>query len=266
MSPLIGILQRIPAVVGFEWRRALTVSRMTWMVALMAFPPGLLMLVRMAEQNEPPVEVVAILVFILSPCVVCILGVFLWATPALSSELEGRSWVYLAVRPYGPIAVLLGKYIVAVSWTIPVGLVSSVLAVLVFMSQDTMKLLVAECGLVVLSCMAYSALFLLIGVVAPKKSMVAGIVYTIVFEVAFALIPAAVNMLTVQYRLRCLLVRWMGFDNNLVKDNPVILAYFGNESAMWHVGVLFGMTAFYLIAAAVVLRYREFTSSLETES
>jgi ABC-type transport system involved in multi-copper enzyme maturation permease subunit len=194
------------------------------------------------------------------------MSVFLWATPALSSELEGRSWVYLAVRPYGPIAVLIGKYIVSVSWAIPVGVVSATLSVLVFATKDPMHLIAVQCGLVVLSCLAYSALFLLIGVIAPKKSMVAGVIYTIVFEVAFALIPAAVNMLTVQYRLRCILVRWMEFDEVIANRNPVFLSYFGEESSWWHMGVLLGMTLSYLITAGIILRYREFTASIETET
>jgi len=261
---LIGTVQRIPAVVRFEWRRAFTFSRMAWMLALMAFPPGLLLMVRTAARYAPRDELISILIFILSACVVCMMSVFLWATPALSSELEGRSWVYLAVRPYGPIAVLIGKFIVSVSWAIPVGVVSATLSVLVFSTQDPIHLIAVQCGLVVLSCLAYSALFLLIGVIAPKKCMVAGIIYTIVFEVAFALIPAAVNMLTVQHRLRCLLVRWMDFDKVIANRNPVFLSYFGDESSWWHVGVLLGMTLAYLIAAGVILRYREFTAAIET--
>jgi hypothetical protein len=141
---------------------------MAWMLSLMAFPPGLLLLVRMAARNDPPDELVAILVFVLSACVASMMSVFLWATPALSSELEGRSWVYLAVRPYGPIAVLIGKYIVSVSWAIPVGVVSATLSVLVFATDEPIHLIAVQCGLVVLSCLAYSALFLLIGVIAPK--------------------------------------------------------------------------------------------------
>ncbi len=263
---LIGTIQRIPPVVWFEWRRAFTISRLAWMLSLMAFPPGLLFLVNMAARNEPRVEVVSILIFILCACVVCMMSVFLWATPVLSSELEGRSWVYLAVRPYGPIAVLIGKYLVAVSWAVPVGLVSATLSVFVFNAEDRGHLIAVHSGLVLLSCLAYSALFLLIGVIAPKKCMVAGIIYTIIFEVAFALIPAAVNMLTVQYRLRCLLIRWMDFDKALAERNPVFLSYFGDESSAWHVGVLLGMTAGYLIVAGIILRCREFTAAIETES
>jgi len=261
----MNTLQRIPAVFFFEWRRTLTVPRLAWMVALMAFPPLLLMLIRSTARSEPPIEVAAILVYVLAPCVACMMGIFLWATPALSSELEGRSWVYLAVRPHGPLSVLFGKYLVAISWSIPVGLVSATLGVIALGVVDPIRLIVVQCALVVLSCVAYSAVFLLIGVIAPKRAMVAGILYAVIFEVTLALVPAAVNLLTVQYRLRCLLVRWMDMDSAMVERSEVLSAYFGDESAAWHVGVLLTMTIGYLTLAAGLLRYREFTAASETD-
>ena len=262
----MNTLQRIPAVFFFEWRRALTFPRLAWMVALMAFPPVLLMMIQMAARSDPPIEVAAILVYVLSPCVACMMSVFLWATPVLSAELEGRSWVYLAVRPYGPVAVLLGKYLVSISWAVPVGLVSASLGAFIIGHEHKGHLIAVECGLATLSCLAYSAVFLLIGVIAPKRAMVAGILYAVVFEAAAALIPAAVNLFTIQYRLRCILVRWMEMDVDSARGNPVFVAYFGEESAAWHVAVLLGMTVGYLVVAALLLRFREFTSAAETES
>lgn len=262
----MNTIQRIPAVFFFEWRRALTFPRLAWMVALMAFPPLLLALVRSTDGSEPPMVVAAILVYVLSPGVACMMSVFLWATPAVSSELEGRSWVYLAVRPHGPLSVLLGKYLVAISWSIPVGLVSATLGVVALRVDQPTRLIIAECCLAVLACLSYSALFLLIGVIAPKRAMVVGILYAIVFEVALALVPAAVNLLTVQYRLRCLLVRWTNMDIALTEGNPVWNAYFGDESALWHMGILLAMTIVYLVFAGILLRYREFTAASETDT
>ena len=259
-------LRSIPAVVAFEWRRVLTIPRLAWMFALAVFPPALLAVVRVTAPDDPPYEVAAILVFALSPCLTCMLSVFLLATPAISSELEGRSWVYLAVRPHGPLAVLLGKYLVAVSWALPVGLVSAIAASIVMAVDHVPRMIAVQCGLVCLSCMAYSAVFLLVGVIVPKRAMVIGVIYATAVEVGAAFIPAAVNLLTVQHRLRCLLVRGMDLDIRSVEGNPVFLAYFGDESATLHVLVLLGMTACYLIGAALLLRYREFTFASESET
>ena len=261
----MNTLRRIPAVFLFEWRRALTIPRLAWMVALMAFPPLLLALIRSTVGSDPPREIAAMFIYALSPCVACMMSVFLWATPALSAELEGRSWVYLAVRPHGPLAVLLGKYLVAVSWSIPVGGVSVALSVIALGVDQPLHMIAMQSALVVLSCLSYSALFLLAGVVAPKRAMVVGIVYAIVFEVALAMVPAAVNLLTVQYRLRCLFVRWLEMDLRWAEGRPVLMAYFGDESGLWHTSVLLAMTCGYLAAAAVLLRYREFTAAAETD-
>jgi ABC-type transport system involved in multi-copper enzyme maturation permease subunit len=162
--------------------------------------------------------------------------------------------------------VLLGKYLVSVSWAVPVGLVSASLGAIVIGHERVFQLVTVECGLATLSCLSYAAVFLLIGVIVPKRAMVAGIVYAVVFEAAAALIPAAVNLFTIQYRLRCLLVRWMELDAGLVRGNPVFASYFGDESAAWHVAMLLGMTVGYLVAAALLLRFREFTAAAETES
>ncbi len=39
--------------------------------------------------------------FVLLPQVVTVLGLLLWATPVVHSELEGQTWVYAVVRPGG---------------------------------------------------------------------------------------------------------------------------------------------------------------------
>lgn len=259
-------LRQVPAVFGFEWRRALTIPRLSWMLALAAFAPVLLMLVRSAAGSPPPPVVAAVFVYVLAPGVVCMMSVFLLATPAISAELEGRSWVYLAVRPHGPLAVLLGKYLVAVTWALPVGLISALLSSVVMAETDLPRLIAVQCGLAALSCIAYAAVFILIGVLAPKRAMVFGVIYAVGVEVGAAFIPAAVNLLTVQHRLRCLLVRGMQIDESVAERNPVFLSYFGDESASWHLAILLAMTAAYLVAAALILHFREFTAAAETDT
>ncbi len=267
----MSLLSRLVAVFEFEWRRTITLPRLAWWFTLMAFPPLLMLLVRMAARAEQPDaevphEVAAIMVYLLSPCVACMMSVFLWSTPAVSSELEGRSWVYLSVRPMGPLSVLLGKYLVALSWSIPVGIVSSVVSVYAIDAPRPTILVFGEAGLAVLSCIAYSAIFLFIGVLVPRRAMVIGIMYAMIFEVAFAMIPAAVNLLTVQYRLRCLMMLWLDIELPRLKSSPILGSYFSDASSAWHVTVLLLMAVGYLTSAAVLLRYREFMTAAEAES
>ena len=263
----MNVIRGVGAVFRFEWKRSFTVPRMAWWVLLTSFPPALLGLVRLTSgppsSDSPDGTVIAI--YVLCPGVVCMMGVFLWATPAITSELERRSWVYLAVRPHGALCVLIGKYLVAVTWTLPAGMTASALGLWILAPDELLRLMWIQWRLVALSCSAYAAAFTLIGVLFPKRTMVFGVFYALFFEVILAMIPAVVNTLTIQFRLRCLLVRWMDWDVALVNNSPVLQSYFGEESDWWHLGVLVAMTAALLMAAALVLRWREFATSAEAE-
>lgn len=263
----MSAIRGIPTVFRFEWKRSLTVPRLVWWVVLTAFAPALLGLIRINEGPPPgdATDVSAVIVYALCPSVVCMLGVFLWATPAIASELEGRSWVYLAVRPRGAQSVLLGKYLVAVTWALPAGLIAATLSLLVLAPESFGKVLWVQLALVALSCPAYAALFILIGVVFHKRAMAVGVLYALICEVALAMVPAVVNKITIQFRLRCLLVRWMDWSKSEAGNSAAFQAYFGDESALWHLGILAAMVVGMLGTAAFILHCREFTSSAETD-
>ena len=118
------------AVFKFEWRRAVTVQRIAWWGILVAFPIFISTLIRQVPGTVPR-EPCSIFLFALLPMLVTMLGTFLWTAPAISAELEQQSWIYLAVRPGGRTAVLLGKYLAAVSWVLPAALFSMTVCVLI---------------------------------------------------------------------------------------------------------------------------------------
>lgn len=256
-----ALVHSIATVFRFEGRRSISKFRLTLWAMLACFPPVLLGIVRY-NAGLPPRElpIVPIVVYVLCPGVVSMLGVLLWASPSIASELEGRSWVYPAVRPRGAVAVYLGKYLVAVAWTIPAACLAAAVAARIMAPDDYLDLIAVQWPLIALSCVSYGAAYSLVGVLIPKRAMVACVFYTIASEVILSTVPAAVNMLTIQYRLRCLLVRWMVWDSSMANNNPVFIEYFGNESAAWHLGVLAALTLGMLWAGAIVLSKKEFTS------
>lgn len=262
----MNTLRRIPAVFEFELRRTMTGTRMFWMVALALLPPLLAFVARTTARSAPPVDVASVITFVLCPCAATIMSVFLNATPAVASELEGRSWVYLSVRPYGPTAVLIGKYMVAICWAIPVGLISASLCCVALLGTGGIKLIPGQCGLVTLSCVSYAGLYLLLGVIIPKRAMVFGLAYTVVVEIALASIPAVINTFTIQYRLRCLLVDWAHIKRPERNFDQAFQVYFVDVPAKEHVMMILLMTFFFLVASAILLRYREFTSAMETDT
>ena len=273
----MNAIRGVSAVFRFEWKRSFSVPRMVWWFLLTSFPPALFGMIRLlidrpsaGSSGADAMEfTIPIGVTILCPGVVCIMGVFLWATPAITSELQGQSWVYLAVRPHGAISVLLGKYLVAVTWTLPAGLIASALSVLILAPEDPGRLVWVQWRLVLLSCLSYAAVFTLIGVVFTRRTLAVGICYVIFVEVFLSMIPAVVNSFTIQFRLRCLFVRWMGWNEPGFSDMPMaqpFQAYFGNESDWWHLGMLLGTTAALLVAATLILGRRQFTTSAETDA
>jgi ABC-type transport system involved in multi-copper enzyme maturation permease subunit len=259
------------AVFRFEWRRALCAPRMAWWFVLVLFPILICSLIRHASGNLPR-EPWSGFIFALIPMLVTMLGTFLWTAPAISAELERQSWVYLAVRPGGKTAVLLGKYLAAVTWVLPAAILS--LTICTWIAQPEVdyvpeggealpharQMWWAVARLACLSCPAYAALYLLLGTLFTKRSMVVAVVYTFLFELVVSLVPAVINKLTVQYRLRALMVDWANIDVNGGEDF-ISAELIGNSPPTLHVAVLLAYTLALLIAAVCINRHREYTAA-----
>jgi hypothetical protein len=272
------LIGSILAVVEFEWKRSLKWTRLIWWVVLAGFPIFIMGLVRylasydLAHQPEGPNDgwrdLWALLIYVLVPSLVCILGTLLWSTPAIATELERRSWVYLAVRPNGGTAVLLGKYLATVTWVIPPALVGLTIATPIGQTGDTFRIWWSMSILVFLSVPAYAAIFLLIGVLMPRRAMVIGVVYTLLFELLLTYVPAMINKITVQYRLRGLASEWCsvrsmrGFSES---DRAQAAMFFGSEPVWQHILVLFVMVPVLLGISVLILRTREFSASSESD-
>jgi ABC-type transport system involved in multi-copper enzyme maturation permease subunit len=258
------------AVFAFEWRRALSVPRMAWWLVLLLFPVFICALIRQAGGNLPR-EPWSLSIFALIPMLITMLGTFLWTAPAVSAELERQSWIYLAVRPDGKTAVVLGKYLAAVTWVLPAAMVSLTICAIIAQpeiddlaisegAKHTQQLWWAIARLTCLSCPAYAALYLLLGALFTKRSMVISVVYTLVFELVVSFVPAVINKLTVQYRLRALMIDWANIQIDR-SDNFISAELIGNSPPILHVTVLIVYTLALLFAAIYVVRNREYAAS-----
>jgi ABC-type transport system involved in multi-copper enzyme maturation permease subunit len=195
---------------------------------------------------------------------VSMLGTFLWTTPAISAELERRSWVYLAVRPNGGTAVLLGKYLAAVTWVIPPALVGLSIAVPLAATGDGWRLWWTMVRLVCLSCPAYGAVYLLLGTLLPRRAMVLAVAYTLIFEFIISFIPAVINRITVQHRSRSLLVEWCDLPG-LAGRSSASLILTPDTPAWQHVTILLLFAPVLLALSVAVLRWSEFSASAESD-
>ena len=118
----------------------------------------------------------------------------------------------------------------------------------------------------VLSAVAYAALFLMIGAVFPKRAMVFSVAYIALVEIVLSLIPAVINRVTFQYRLRSLMINWadpVGQDQ--MQDNMFFKYVFADGGNTEQVAWMVGLASLFLLVALIVAQKREFTAAAESD-
>lgn len=248
-------------VLRFELLRTLTIGRMGIWLALCLFPAALVATLRYQSRGELPDEAVIVVCFALVPQISCMLGLLLWATPAIGSELESQSWIPIVLRAQGRVGIALGKFLTAVLWTVSYGMVSAALVTWFSGVDDRLQLLVALIGLVVLSCLGYAALYLLIGATFFRRATVVAVVYSFVLEGLISFVPATVNQVTISYRLRTLLADWTIVDR--VRSNPNTQMFLGQEAVWLNVSLLLLYSTVLLALSVLMIRTREYPVQTE---
>jgi len=164
--------------------RALARNRRSLVVAALLAVPVLLALIYVASEGKSGGESFVIQLFIgLVLPILLPLTALIFATSALGGEVEDRTLLYLTLRPISRLAVILSKLLAsAVLTTILVEI--SLAATYLIGTQGTGTpqnfgaILLA--GLV--GCLAYSSLFLLLGLWLPRRGLLVGFLYVLLWE------------------------------------------------------------------------------------
>lgn len=254
-------------VIRFELRRSLTPGRIAMWLLMIAFPVALMAAISMIiNRSVGPdfnradlIEPMGLTLYFLVPEVTCLLGLLLWATPAVSTEIEGQTWVYLTMRQAGRRMVLFGKYLTSILWTCSAALVSILLSTSFIGMTATgspiqPKLLTVMVSLAFLSCVAHAALYLLIGVIFHRRTMVAAVFYTMAVEYGVSFVPAVINKFTINYRLRGLLADWMDWQTARSQAENI----FGSEPAWVHLAAMAAATITLLAVSLYQVERREY--------
>jgi len=258
------------AVFVYEWKRSLTFGRLVWWLVMAGFPgliTALLVWIQKTESEIPKESrdsVWSLIYYITVPCVCTAMSVLLTTGPAIASELEQRSWVYLATRPHGVFYLLLGKFAVAVTWGFTAALSGISLAILFCNAENKLQIWDAMACLSLLSALAYGAVFLLLGTLFPRRAMVFCVMYTAIVEVVLGAFPALINRITVQYRLRSMLVQWVPLSSE-VKNSPAMEYAIGQGTPLAHTFWLLMLTLIFLVAAIAIARLKEFSAASESD-
>ena len=249
-----AVWRGIWAVVQFEGRRSMTYSRLGLWLVLSGFPVAIITLALAVNSQSPAVpnqtQVWQFAIFVLTQVTVG-LSCMLWAAPSLQVELENRTWIYSATRPYGRRNLLLGRFVVAVLWAMSVGGVSVVVCSVIAGVFSAVPALLA---VTLLSCGGFAALFTLLAVLFPKRAMSLAFAIALIFEVGVALIPALIRELTIEYHLRCLLGQWLWADTPFILNSA---RYYGEGSPLQHLAILLLYVVVLLIVSVITLENKE---------
>lgn len=200
---------KVAATAAFDFRRSLSIGRLSVFVALAMFPPAMMAILLFGPSRDAAPVIIGVTVMMVG-----ILAELLWATPIIHAELESKTWLFLTTRPRGVLAVLLGKYLVAVLWTMAVCGLALVLCVLLAGAAGipgALRMGLVFSVLITLAAFAYAAVFSLIGVLFHRRAMVFAMAYVIFFEFLVAQVPAVINQFTIRHHLTALAVKWLDF-------------------------------------------------------
>lgn len=266
MIPINAIL----ATFGFELRQFLTPQRLALSATLALFPPIMLTLFFLGFQVAGEHFGYALFISVLFTSIICLLSLFLWATPNVYSELEGKSWIFAASRPRGRTSILLGKYLAAVAFSFLIcflAITGCILVTLRFSSalRDPMAMWLKMNLLYLLGCTVYGAIYSLIGTLHYKRAMVIAAVYTLLSDIIFANAPAVISRLSMRFHLQFIGLEWFGEFMPISGEELRAHYLLSNDTTIWFHLISIGAVTLLCLGAGIwVITHREYATSDET--
>ncbi|MFP6576968.1 MAG: hypothetical protein VB912_17540, partial [Pirellulaceae bacterium] len=159
----------------------------------------------------------------------------------------------------GKSAVLMGKYLAAAIRTMLGTLAALLLSLLIARPVGGLQVFLVLGFIIVISSFSYAAVFVFLGAMFPKRAMVLAVGYCLVIELLVSFVPAMINQLSIQFRLRSILLTLMDFleVNGTWQPPRGFEDMLGNSSVMLHVGVLLILNVVLLVVANQLVCRRE---------
>ncbi|MEM7474073.1 MAG: ABC transporter permease [Planctomycetota bacterium] len=256
------MFEAIIHVIRFELIRTMTVARVMIWIAFCCFPALLAAALNYQAPDDVPQEIWIFICYLLVPQIGSMLGLLLWATSAVGSEIEAQTWIHLSMRPRGRITLALGKYIVAVLWTASYCIVSSVLVSFLSGIEDKVEGAFALAATSLCAAIAYAAIYLLIGAVFFRRATIVAVIFSLVIEGLGAWIPATINQFTISYRLRTLMTEWS--DMGQIINHRDVPFLFGDEGVFFTMLIIVSYTVIVLGIACYLITKREYPVQSDT--
>jgi len=271
---MINLIRGTLATCQFELSRSLTPQRLAVSAVLVMFPAVMMTLLIRGPQivnATLPEAVIAVhafstfaIVFLVS--MVCVLTLLLWAPANIYSELEGKSWGFLASRPGGRLSTYFGKFLTAFLISFLVSVISLSLCMAIVNHylgiKDPGQKWIALVGIYFIACGVYASIFSMIGTIFIKRAMVISAGYVLLSDVFLALIPAVVNKFTVSLHLRTLGVSWLGWFLPDIQSEFERL--YPPWPDVWHLAALAIIGGTCITIGAIVVTCRQYVTTDQT--
>jgi ABC-2 type transport system permease protein len=253
-------LTALGALFVLTLRQDLRGRRLLVLSLLFLLPSVLVMMVPLFGHAPPPEHLEFAFVFNLIPHALATLTALLYATGIIQDEIEDQTLTYLLVRPLPRWALYLTKLIVTVGVTSALtGLFTILALVVLYWGTDN---LIGEVlpwralkivGLMTVAQVSYCTLFGAMSLVV-RRAVVAGLIYIIVIEGVLNTFASVLQLLTVNYYFRVLVVRWLDPPDSRAWALTLDTA----PSAARCVLILLAASAVFAILGAVLTMRKEF--------
>jgi ABC-2 type transport system permease protein len=199
----------------------------------------------------------------------------LYASGMIQDELEEQTITYLLVRPLPRWGLYVMKMLATLTTTVVLTVIFTAItyaAIYIANTTDAATVLrrcTQAAGIHALAVVAYCSLFGLISLIT-KRSLVVGILYSVIFEGLLANMPFSVRLLTVIYYARLIAYRTLPFIETTpqgttnfsaeawqfnVRTDPGLLEHPSTSACIW---TLLIASAVCTLIGAVICSRREF--------
>jgi ABC-2 type transport system permease protein len=206
------------------FRQHLHGRRWLVMAILFSLPVGLAVLIRATAQEVSLMILEFGIAFMLIPQALLPIVALAYAAGIIRDEQEEQTLTYLLIRPIPRWAIYSVKLLATLTTTV---LLTTVFTALTFVaiylgSESTVGEVSLRCLKTIvmhdLAVITYCCLFGLISLLT-NRTLVLGIVYSIIFEGLIANMPFGIRLITVIYYCRSIAYQWMPFKVNRYGHN-----------------------------------------------
>jgi ABC-2 type transport system permease protein len=248
-----------------------------WMVigVLFLLPAGLAVLVRLMDPTVPTILLEFLFAFMLIPQALLPLLALLYASGMIQDELEEQTITYLLVRPLPRWGLYVMKMLATLTTTVVLTVIfTAITYAAIYIANTTeaatvLRRCTQAAGIHSLAVVAYCSLFGVLSLIT-KRSLVVGILYSVIFEGLLANMPFSVRLLTIIYYARLIAYRTLPFIETTpqgttnfsaeawqfnVRADPGLLEHPSTSACIW---TLLIASAVCTLIGAVICSRREF--------